>query len=319
MDTGRGVSGNEKDDADMSRFSNIVKELKTRTKTQLENEVRQQVEEDVTDPGALAASHIDMSISHETAFIIGKPRASSIGNARMRYHVIGTVKKVAKKEWSSVRSRVLFGYGNAYHYWVQNTPDVFGNRRIGWWLCRACEKVVHFGFPVKQPCKHCGASYKAAVYLEHHLDLGGAWPISGHPDLFLDVNSLIRVVEVKTINGDEFDKLKSAKHEHEYQTQTYMWGCSKDKKLPVKIDPSVGYVLYISKKYTVKVLPFKMFRVKKNQAVLRNIQAKARSYRTGVEHFPEALPDLDPECDRNDFRNYKAKQCPCKKVCMKYA
>jgi hypothetical protein len=303
----------------VSNFSKIIKKLKKQTKVQLDNDYREQIEEDIDDPAALAASHINMKAKEEIAFIINKPRASSILLACIRMHVIGTVNKIGKKEWSSVRMRVLFGYGNAYHYWIQNTPDLYGNRRVGWWQCRACQKLMYFGHPPKQRCKYCGAAKEAGLYYEHHMDLDGAFPMSGHPDLFLDVNSMLRVNELKSINGEEFDKLKGAKAEHEAQAQTYMWGCGRDKSIPVKIDTEVGYVTYISKKHKVKELPFKMYRIKKNKLILKNIQDKARIYRAGVEHYPESLPDLDGDCDRGDFRNYKAKVCPCRKICMENA
>jgi hypothetical protein len=300
-------------------FSKVITRLKKRTPDAADNEYRQKIEEDIDDPSALAASHIDMRAIESVAYVIGKPRASSILLSCIRMHVIGTVFKVEKKEWSSARVRVLFGYGNAYHYWIQNTPDLYGSRRVGWWRCRACQKVMYFGFPPKDPCVHCGADRRAAVYHEHHMDLDGAFPMSGHPDLFLDVNGLIRVNELKSINGAEYDKLKAVKAEHEAQAQTYMWGCGIDKNMPVKIDTEVGYVTYISKKYSTKSLPFKMFRIKKSKMILNNIKSKARAYRNGVANFPEDIPAPDEDCARNAFRNYKAKICPCREECIKHA
>jgi len=303
----------------MSKFAKIVRGLKKKTKVHIDNDYREEIEEDIDDPAALAASHINMRAVENVAYTIGKPRASSILVSCIRMHVIGTVNKIQKKEWSSARSRVLFGYGNAYHYWIQNKPDFYGRRRIGWWKCQACQKVMFFGFPPKQPCGHCGAAREAGVYHEHHMDLNGAHPMSGHPDLFLDVNGLIRVNELKSINGEEFEKLKGVKAEHEAQTQTYMWGCGLDKSIPIKIDTQVGYVTYISKKYRTKTLPFKMFRIKKNAAILRTIKAKARSYRVGVEDYPKYLPELDSQCASHNLRNYKAKVCPCREECLKHA
>jgi hypothetical protein len=124
---------------------------------------------------------------------------------------------------------------------------------------------------------------------------------------------------LKSINGAEYDKLKAAKAEHEAQAQTYMWGCGRDKNMPVKVDTEIGYVTYISKKYSTKALPFKMFRIRKSNRILNMIKDKARTYRIGVENYPDDIPALESDCERDSFRNYKAKICPCREECMKRA
>ena len=298
-------------------FAKKVQRLKGKASSS--DTIKRELEDEIEDPAALAANHIEMHSKWVHGYNIGRPRASSIHKACIRMHVIGTVKKLGKQEITTVRTRLLWGYGNAYHWWVQNTPDVFGLRRLGWWKCYACGKVLYFGYPPKQECKFCGASPRAAFYHEHSLKLESPFPVSGHPDLFLDVHKLIRVVEAKTMNGADFVKLVAPLADHEFQCQTYMWGCARDKNLPVKIDPEVGYILYISKKSIRSALPFKMFKVRKNASILKQIKAKCRSYRVGVEDYPKSLPDPHDECLRNEFRNYMAKHCVSRKECLRYA
>lgn len=274
----------------------------------------------LTDPFLLAAENVSLLARKVDAFKVGPPRASSIRSGCVRFHVIGSKNKLKKKEWSTVKGRVTFGLGNAIHYWVQNTSDIFGDdRRVGWWKCLACGHVLHFGLRPQGKCHFCNAGPMAAEYHEHVMNLKGTYPIGGHPDLFLRFkNDILRVVEIKSINGKDFLKLKAPLADHFWQVQTYMWGCGIDKTFPMEIDREVGYVLYVSKK-AHKEFPLKMFMVKRSVDVLEEVMEKATQFKTGIKHYPKRLPPPHPECERGNFGNYRAKSCVCKKECIKYA
>jgi hypothetical protein len=301
------------------KFSQIISRQRgqvPKSKREEAADFREEIEDEIDDPVALAATFVHMKAIKQMAFQIGKPRASSILESCIRMHTIGTVKKVEKPEWSGPKSRVLFGYGNAYHYWVQNTPDVFQDKRVGWWQCRACGDVSYFGPPPTEKCIECNAYPTAFVYFEHALNLEGKEPVSGHPDLFLQTVRKLRITEIKSMNDDDYQKLKGPLAAHEAQTQTYMWGCSQDESLPMKIDSEMGYVLYINKKYKTSELPFKMYKVKKSPVLLQSIITRLRSYKNGIDNYPKGLaPPLGP-CEASEFTNYKAKSCPCKQECI---
>lgn len=141
--------------------------------------------------------------------------------------------------------------------------------------------------------------------------------LTGHPDMFFEMKpGLFRVVEIKSITGEVFPKLVDALAEHAHQCRTYMWGLQMDKRIPVKIDPMVGYVLYISKKHTTKDIPMKMYPVWYEKAAAHRIEQKLLSYKNGIENFPEMLPPPIEECKRADFNNYRAKTCPARKECL---
>ena len=272
------------------------------------------------DPNLLAASLIRIESTQQDAYRIGPPRASQMATLCVRFHVIGSMENLSKKEWSSLNSRLIFGMGNGLHYWIQNTDDLFEDpMRVGWWKCLACGNTSHFGYRPKNNCKKCGASKKAFEYREHWMKLPGEYPISGHPDLFLAFPGYIfRVCELKTINGNAFESLKAPLAEHEMQVQTYMWGLGLDERMPVQIDGELGFILYISKQSFRKILPLKMFPIRKSESSIKFIKNVASQYRIGIKNYPQKLPSPHSKCAQSNFGSYHAKQCVCRKKCLEF-
>lgn len=265
---------------------------------------------------ALAAEHLELRVVTEESRI-GFPRASSLHSACMRMHVLGTHFNKIKKEFENIKDRLCFGIGRSVQEWIQNQPDVLGDRRRGWWRCAACRQVLYFGGPPKTKCPKCGAYPEAIVYHEHSMWCPGGRKVTGHPDMFLEKDEAkFRIMEIKTIKDDDFDKLQGPLVQHDWQLQTYMWGCEMDERMPAAIDPEVGYLLYVSKRYSTKELPYKMFTVRRNDALLLRLKQKVTAYEEGVEHFPENLPEPQPACIRGGMDNYAVKNCPCKTECL---
>lgn len=268
---------------------------------------------------AIAAEQVDLSVQMEE-MPIRQPRASNLYDACMRMYVLGTIHERTKKQWENFNDRILFGIGNALHYWVQNEPEVFGDKRIGWWLCKSCGKIRYFGAPPKKKCS-CGASHKASVYHEHSLSVKEQdFHVTGHPDMFLEYakGKPPRIVEIKSISGPAFELLIAPLVQHEWQLTTYMWASSLDKNLPMAIDNEVGYMLYISKRHQSKILPIKMFPVVRSDAVVGMIKAKLASYTEGVKSFPNNLPPLQKDCDRTSLTCYRANSCPVRRECYNH-
>lgn len=272
--------------------------------------------EGMNDASAIAAESIEMVSSKETNQI-GAPRASSLYGACMRKLVLGTLQCRSEDQWEGVKDRLTYGIGNAIHFWVQNTGELFGSRRRGWWRCTACNKVRYFGAPPRSKCENCGARKEATIYHEHSLKMTGEYEATGHPDMFFEkVKGIFRLAEIKSISGDAFPKLKAPMIQHEWQLLAYMWGCAKDKTLPVKTDPKVGYVVYVSKKHHADILPVKMFVVKANRYILDQIKAKLKSYKAGIKDPKNSLPERASACTKN-FQCYQASSCVCRPECKK--
>lgn len=272
------------------------------------------------DPNAIAAEFVRVNTETETSRI-GRPRGSSLYDACMRMHVIGSKEGMDKTQWSGTRDRLVFGIGNALHFWVQNTNDVLGDRRIGWWKCVACGVTSYFGGPPKKKCLNCGARPLAMLYREHSIDMRKPWAVTGHPDMFvlktLKERKILRVLEMKTMDGDTFDGLAAPLAPHLWQIQTYMWACAMDKAIPMEVDPAVGYIMYISKKSREKTLPFKVYPVLRDSMLLTRIQAKLTSYSEGMRTYPNSLPPVLSDCERLQFASSRAKYCPTLELCKR--
>jgi hypothetical protein len=271
----------------------------------------------------LAAEHIELGLDIEEK-IITWPRASSLFKNCMRMHVIGDALGKKMKDYNSLKERMMYFIGNAVHYQLQNFPEILGERRRGWWKCLACRKVLYFGGPPKTKCPHCGAYPEAIVYHEHAIrgvkdDTDDPFLVTGHTDMFLPKkkSDLLRVTEFKTIGSEDFDKLQSPLIENEWQAQTYMWSCSLDPKLPVKIDQEVGYILYVCKRHRVKDLPIKMFKVHRNEEMIKRIKEKLDQFRVGRANYPNQLPPPDDRCLRGGMQSYMTKSCVVKEECIK--
>jgi len=211
--------------------------------------------------------------------------------------------------------RIVYAIGNGVHLWIQNSDDVIVSPKVGWWECLACGHTFwSTGYP-DIDCPKCGARKRALRYKEHSLSLSAPYQSTGHPDLFIQVGNYVRVVEIKTIAGDAFGKLYAPFIEHQWQLQYYMWGCSEDTKLPVQVDPYVGYCVYVSKVPNWKSIPYKMFVVEKNTNVLQSVKRK-------LLEFNDILSDagfgrMHNECVA-DFECSRAKWCSVRKYCTEF-
>jgi hypothetical protein len=234
-------------------------------------------------------------------------------------HVLGTLHKRKETKWISISERDTYLLGNALHYWLQNTDEVFGDNRHGRWKCRACGKKSGFGLPRQKPCPHCGALPEAFVYHEHSLKTLDPYPSTGHPDLFRRhrKSGLRRTWELKSIAADGFKALKEPQTAHYWQIQHYMWAVDKDPRLPQDIDPLVGYVFYFSKGMIFKKMPRKTFIVLRDGKVIQAIERKLMSYHEGVNGGK--LPAVKQVCIGTSWEHTDARNCPCKDLCQKGA
>jgi hypothetical protein len=268
------------------------------------------------DPAVVAVENLLIHTDREQR-PIGKPRASGLYKCCIRMHALGNRYDLSERKWADFSWRITYGIGNAVHYWIQNAPDILGDKRRGWWRCTACGRVRYFGAPPKARCEICNARAEATIYHEHGINISHPLAVTGHPDMFLEqARGIYRVLEIKTIARQEFLRLVAPLIEHLWQVEVYAWACKqKASKLPVKIDDSLSYILYVAKQHLVKPLPVKMFPVEHDPNVLRRALTKLREYRRSVEDG--TLPKIKTECKRGKWQNHEAKWCPCREVCAR--
>ena len=264
-------------------------------------------------PEENAAAQVSLHTNQEDQFI-GLPRASSLYKACMRMHVLGTKLKRVQREYLTLRERLVFGFGNAIHYWIQNSRDVFGDKRYGWWRCSACGERLYFGPPPaiklkKHRCPKCKAAEEAIVYDEHALRIKDPYYVTGHPDMFLLFDTVLRVVELKTIRGDVFSGLIVPLIEHVWQVHAYMWGLEQKPIQKADFDLSKAYIVYISKIVRPGEFPIKSFTVERDERIMKRIFDKLDLYKNGMQDYPKNLPPKNKVCARNQGC-YEARTCP---------
>lgn len=194
---------------------------------------------------------------------------------------------MAKKKGSFIGTslRMTFDHGKAVEYNLRNVwlRDV----AVGHWKCRAC-KTIHptFGKAPKVKCK-CGADLWE--YDEPRF-LSPTSGISGGLDVLVDVGEpKLRIVEVKTMDKDEFKTLAAPLAEHKFRTSLYLrLADESDHSLSERVNIQTAHLLYVSKSFGFKDLtlkeegvkdspfsPFKEWIIPRNDALTETAVAKA--------------------------------------------
>lgn len=277
--------------------------------------------DEITDPEALAFYHTRAKFGKKEGQDLMFPRASSLYDACMRMHVLAcrSPKKIKKLDDQSPNQVLTFSIGSAVHFLMQNTPAIFGDRRIGLWECLACGNVLYFGKPPVDNCPKCGASKNAIFYREHAFNPKKPLYCGGHPDLFLASSAgKPRPLEAKTMEETAFGKLTAPLAAHDFQLQTYFILMESNPFLSKKVDTRNGYLFYVGKKVARGSMPFKMFHVKRNKAVEESILGRLREFREGYEKFPKKLPMLHNDCQKSNLSSWRSRNCPCLKLCKGY-
>lgn len=178
--------------------------------------------------------------------------------------------------------------------------------------CYACGNQRRFGVRPKEPCEFCGASPRATHYSEYMFRLQHPFRVVGKMDLIIKVGDVYRIVEIKT-TGKEIDRPMG---EHVAQLASYMYFSQFDEGgLPIKIDRSVGYLVYFNKMFNYRA-PVKTFPVKPTQRFMAPLIEKATQFTEGVNLG--ILPPVLNACLASRWNSGPAKGCPVSDACQKY-
>lgn len=268
----------------------------------------------ITNPQRLAHQLLRLDSLVEENRYMRRLRLSNIADVCVREQLLGLRNDVIFKGVVDISLRVTFDLGSGIHDFLQNGANYLGENRLGWWRCSACGRKI-FGRRPTAHCHKCTALPGAFRYQEHALRLPEGIPVSGHPDNFLEVApGDIRIVDFKSINGEEFERLTAPKAEHAMQVNGYMEYIQYDDTLPVRIHRNKGFVLYVSKKHMPKSLPFKMFHVERNPAFIQVIHSKVADFTKGLED-ESFLPAPSTKCLAAHFQSGRARTCPVVALC----
>lgn len=184
-------------------------------------------------------------------------------------------------DWASGPQRIVWKIGRAVEKHIRDSyiKGIKGKGVIGKWACK-CERTTMDGeFQKSSACAFCRTApteYVEITLFDHEAG------ICGNPDLLavMGKDGKLYVIEVKSMNGEEFDELAAAKPDHVFQGAAY-------RRLLIKN----GYenvsekilVVYATKKYSFRGSPYKPFMVNVDKpeinAVLDGIWENARLIR----------------------------------------
>lgn len=176
--------------------------------------------------------------------------------------------------------RVMWLIGRAVEKHIRDSyiKGVKGKGVLGKWICK-CTKTEYEGFydAKAKPCPFCRTSpseFNELAFFDHEAG------VVGNPDLPIVVGNEgdFIVVEIKSMNPEDFDDLVTPLPDHIYQAASY-------RRLLLKADKKVSnkvLIVYCTKKFKFGK-PYKEFMVDVTsapiQAVLDNMWAAARELR----------------------------------------
>jgi len=226
--------------------------------------------------------------------------------------LLDITKKLPKDRYISVPLRVTFAQGNALHELVRQ--DWLRDEVVGTWVCRGCDHTINFSKRPKLMCPKCKRNLWK--YEEERFTSVTAG-VSGGMDMLIDFNTgKHTLVEVKTMDKDQFKSLKAPLAEHRIRTCMYLW-IVKDSDRPEreKVHVDKAKLLYISKAFGTKgetgtITPFKEFDVSYNEDTIKSYIAKAQRvhlFRQGKMGVPKGI------CPTSFVG--RVKQCACPQEC----
>lgn len=190
-----------------------------------------------------------------------------------------------KDEYLSTALRATFDNGNALgqlfcEQWA-------GQSIVGTWKCRRCGATSTF---TKKPVEHlCDANTNTEcdwMYEEVRFK-DTKYHISGSLDAIMDLGApKLFVTELKTIAADAFEKLAAPLAEHRIRTSLYLHLVeNSDSAFSGQINHYEARILYICRGYGKKhpeygeILPFKEFKIERNDSTLTPYLQKAAQIR----------------------------------------
>lgn len=242
------------------------------------------------------------------------------------YALVYHLKIPPEKQFVGTALRVTFNHGNNLQRDLNE--KYLKDSMVGDWECRSCGKTR--GMCKKPKLDQCGQINCNWGYHEVRAESEYSGVTCGLDVLLSMGGKKLKLVEVKTMDKDEFRDLVAPKAEHRVRTNLYMRCIDEDKNLAGKINTTKATVLYVSKSFGFKAetpclpcghkdapfSPFKEFEVTRNDDSIADMVESARSYHLWKTQGG-ALPD--GICDKVTCK--RANQCLVAKECFsgKYA
>lgn len=212
---------------------------------------------------------------------------------------LGVAKK--RSEFISTALRITFDLGRFYETQIREV--YLRDIAVGYWACGVCHHThTTFGKEPKISCPKC--KYNRWEYLEPRFTSPSS-DISGGIDILIDVGEAkLRLVEIKSMDKDEFKKLAAPLAEHRFRTSLYLRLAEEDNG-PVsgRVNTKVATIIYVSKSFGFKdadlkadgikdaaFSPFKEFEILRDDTMSDTSYAKAKALKTWQDNPKGGLP-----------------------------
>ena len=192
-----------------------------------------------------------------------------------------------KDNYVGTSLRITFDHGRDIEHRMRN--DWLRDVAVGIWQCSTCNsRHPTFG---KEPKVSCKCGYKHWVYGEYRFksEVSG---VSGGLDIMLDVGQpKLRIVEIKTLDKDQFKALKAPLAEHKFRTSLYLrLAAESNDEVSARVNTQEANLIYVSKSFGFKdealkeagisdspFSPFKEFTISRDDALSDTPLAKAEA------------------------------------------
>lgn len=244
---------------------------------------------------------------------------SSLINACPRMHVLAHRYEVTIHNFVSGAHRVMWAMGRAAEHHIRtsfirgvNWQGVYGR-----WRCvcgkRRVEGFLPTGGPRAALCASCGSGcelYEEMAWRDE------AAKIVGNPDLTFQTRDGLAVVEIKSMNGDEYEALIAPKPDHVLQALGYR---RLIQSAGIAVAPSV-VIIYVNKKFQFRGGIYKEFLASESEATtpaLDMMWGAARAIQAGKQAGANVIPVRLPACTSSGTT--VAKRCPTCTYCFSIA
>ena len=226
-------------------------------------------------------------------------------------------------EFLGTATNVTYQWGRWVEHSIRN--HWLRGYAIGHWTCRLCEHEHQYQ-TVPAKCEGCEAHGDYLEYIEPRATCQKTGASCGL-DLLMWRNNMLTIVEIKSIDKDQFKELLAPMAEHGRRTKFYidLLGNSEWTNFDVNLNLDFAYVLYVCKAYGFKddyegrqgisdtvCSPFKEYKVKAatKKSDLKPVYDRAKEWNKFVEtgKLPKRHVCPTPMCKRAEKCEYR-KEC----------
>jgi hypothetical protein len=245
-------------------------------------------------------------------------RISEIHSFCPREYALGFLTDTAAKSFVDFPLQQVFDLGTALHWYMQNRSKVFKDSLVGYWVCKACRNyrvnengTKYFGKRPQKHCEHCNAYPDVSEYEEYMFRLTKPYRVVGKLDAVIEKDGVYRFADFKSFaKKDDFPLSKDVAQLSAY-AHFYQYIPKKD-KLPVPIDTSISYLIYISKNFSYRE-PLLTYPIRPSEKAINKILERVSQFTNAAE--TGELPPPFETCVRSDWATGKAKNCSMRDFC----